>query len=74
VRSRSADAPTSTSAARRTITTIAGTGQTGFSGEHGPATKMELYDPGQLTVDNRGLLCFTDYFNHRVWALRYRDK
>jgi sugar lactone lactonase YvrE len=57
-----------------TITTIAGTGQTGFSGDHGPATRMKLHDQGHLTVDNRGLLYFTDYFNRRVWALRYRDK
>jgi hypothetical protein len=35
---------------------------------------MKLRDPGQLTVDNRGLLYITDYFNHRVWALRYRDE
>jgi sugar lactone lactonase YvrE len=57
-----------------TITTIAGTGAIGYSGDSGRATKMKLYDPGQLTVDNRGLLYITDYFNHRVWALRYRDR
>jgi sugar lactone lactonase YvrE len=57
-----------------TITTIAGTGQAGFVDDHGLAIKMKLHDPGQLTVDNQGLLYFTDYFNHRVWALRYRDK
>jgi sugar lactone lactonase YvrE len=55
-----------------TIRTIAGTGESGFSGDHGRAVKMKLHDPGHLTVDNRGLLYFTDYFNHRVWALRYR--
>jgi len=57
-----------------TITTIAGTGEAGFSDDHGQATKMKLHDPGQLTIDDRGLLYFTDYFNHRVWALRYREE
>jgi sugar lactone lactonase YvrE len=54
-----------------TISTIAGSGETGFSSDHGVARKMKLHDPGQLTVDEQGLLYFTDYFNHRVWALRY---
>jgi len=56
-----------------TITTIAGSGDTGFSGDHGLARRMKLHDPGQLMVDERGLLYFTDYFNHRVWALRYHN-
>ena len=55
-----------------TISTIAGTGESGFSGDQGAARKMKLNDPGHLTVDTRGSLYFTDYFNHRVWALRYR--
>jgi sugar lactone lactonase YvrE len=57
-----------------TIITIAGTGEAGFSRDHGEATKMKLHDPGHLTVDNHGLLYFTDYFNHRVWALRYLNR
>jgi|SRR5215217_3843102 len=55
------------------MTTIAGTGVPGFSGNSGRAAKMKLHDPGHLTVDGHGLLYITDYFNHRVWAVRYRD-
>ena len=45
-----------------------------FSDDNGRATNMKLYDPGHLTVDNQGLLHITDYFNHRVWAVRYRNQ
>ena len=34
---------------------------------------MKLFDPGHMTVDNQGLLYIADYFNRRVWAVRYRD-
>jgi hypothetical protein len=40
----------------------------------GHATNMKLYDPGHQTVDNQGLLYITDYFNHRAWAVRYRNQ
>jgi sugar lactone lactonase YvrE len=56
------------------ITTVAGTGETGFSGDRGTATKLKLFDPGNLLVDDHGLLYITDYFNQRVWALRYNDQ
>jgi sugar lactone lactonase YvrE len=59
---------------RGKITTVAGTDEAGFSATSGRAIDMKLHDPGNLTVDNRGLLYFTDYFNHRVWAVRYRKE
>ncbi len=57
-----------------TITTIAGTGEAGFSDDHGKATKLMLHDPGHLLADDSGILYITDYFNQRVWALRYEDQ
>jgi hypothetical protein len=56
-----------------TITTIAGTGEPGFTTERGTATELQLFDPGNLLTAEPGLLYITDYFNHRVWLVRYRD-
>jgi DNA-binding beta-propeller fold protein YncE len=56
-----------------TITTIAGTGEPGFTTDRGTATELELFDPGNLLTAEPGLLYITDYFNHRVWLVRYRD-
>ncbi len=36
------------------ITTIAGTGTTGFSGDNGPATSAEMYRPEDVAVDSAG--------------------
>jgi hypothetical protein len=49
-----------------TITTIAGTGRQGFSGDGGPATSARLHDPVGLGVDGRGDLYITDNGNNRV--------
>ena len=37
------------------ITTIAGTGQTGFSGDDGPATSATFYLPNGVAVDSSGI-------------------
>lgn len=42
------------------ITTIAGNGQSGFSGDNGPATAATLSYPLALTFDGAGNLVFTD--------------
>lgn len=48
------------------ISTIAGTGAAGFSGDGGPATKAKLSRPHSITLDNQGNLYICDIGNHRV--------
>ena len=48
------------------ITTIAGTGSAGFSGDGGPATKAMLDNPQDVAVDARGNVYVSDSNNHRV--------
>jgi sugar lactone lactonase YvrE len=52
------------------ITTIAGSGSQGFSGDGGPATaatfNVGVYDAGGLAVDSRGNVYLADTFNHRI--------
>ena len=48
------------------ITTIAGTGTPGFSGDGGPATSAELSYPLGLAVDANGNLYFADFRNERI--------
>jgi hypothetical protein len=49
-----------------TITTFAGTGEYGFSGDGGPATKARLYSPYAVAVDRDGNLYIGDGFNYRI--------
>ncbi|MFI9722980.1 RICIN domain-containing protein [Streptomyces sp. NPDC052396] len=48
------------------ISTVAGTGTAGFSGDGGLATAAQLNYPIGLAVDGAGDLYITDYANHRV--------
>ncbi len=48
------------------ITTIAGNGAAGFSGDGGPATQATLDAPFGLVIDTRGIIYFTDALNQRV--------
>lgn len=48
------------------ITTYAGNGVAGFSGDGGPAVAAELNMPWHLTMDANGVLYFCDRDNHRV--------
>ena len=48
------------------ITNIAGTGQAGYSGDGGPATKAMLNQPHELQFDREGNLYFTDMRNHAI--------
>ncbi len=49
-----------------TISTIAGNGTEGFSGDGGPATLASLLKPWDVTVDQEGNIYIADTFNHRI--------
>jgi hypothetical protein len=48
------------------ITTYAGNGTAGYSGDGGPATAAKISISGQITFDASGNLYFADIFNYRV--------
>ena len=48
------------------ITTVAGTGEAGFSGDGGPATNARLSSPHSITFDRKDRLLICDIGNHRV--------
>jgi len=48
------------------ITTIAGTGSAGYSGDGGPARSARLFVPGWVAVDNNGNLYIADTYNNRI--------
>jgi uncharacterized protein (TIGR03437 family) len=48
------------------ITTVAGTGTGGFSGDGGPATSAQLYNPNGVVLDGSGNLYFSDFSNNRI--------
>ncbi|OLZ64762.1 hypothetical protein AV521_34400 [Streptomyces sp. IMTB 2501] len=48
------------------ISTVAGTGTRGSSGDGGPAVSAQLNCPREVAVDSRGVLYISDYNNHRI--------
>ena len=48
------------------ITTVAGNGTTGFSGDGGPATKAALGSAYSVTLDGAGNVYISDFANHRI--------
>jgi sugar lactone lactonase YvrE len=52
--------------ATNVITTVAGTGDVGFSGDGGQATAADLYDPWGVLLDSAGNLYITDFGNQRI--------
>lgn len=48
------------------ITTIAGTGKPGFSGDGGPARKAQLNGPTTVGIDGEGNVYISDLENHRI--------
>jgi sugar lactone lactonase YvrE len=51
---------------RGIITTIAGTGKPGFSGDKGPATEAQLSAPTGLAIDASGAIYVADGGNYRI--------
>src|SRR5439155_19555376 len=48
------------------ISTFAGTGVAGFSGDGGPATSAQLRQPHSIAIDAKGRLLICDIGNHRT--------
>lgn len=48
------------------ISTVAGTGEAGFSGDGGPATNAQLRQPHSIAFDPQGRLLICDIGNHRI--------
>ena len=45
------------------ISTVAGTGQEGYSGDGGPATRADLHDPYEVRFDSDGNMYFVEMLN-----------
>ncbi len=52
--------------ATKIVTTVAGTGTAGFSGDGGPAVKAQLAQPHSIAFDPAGRIMICDIRNHRV--------
>lgn len=48
------------------ISTVAGTGKEGFSGDGGPATEAQMRQPHSIGFDRAGDLYICDILNHRI--------
>lgn len=48
------------------MTTVAGNGGRGYSGDGGPATATSLYNPYAVALDGSGSLYIADFLNYRV--------
>src|SRR5579883_438001 len=51
------------------ITTVAGNGRAGFSGDGGPGTSAQLYSPSGIALDGAGNLYIADFSNRRIRKL-----
>jgi sugar lactone lactonase YvrE len=57
----------------RIVTTVAGTGEAGFSGDGGPASLAQLRQPHSIAFDAQGNLLICDIGNGRVRGVNMRD-
>lgn len=55
------------------VSTVAGTGEAGFSGDGGPATAARLRQPHSIAFDARGDLLICDIGNSRVRRIDFRS-
>jgi streptogramin lyase len=53
----------------RVISTVAGTGKAGFSGDGGPGTQAVLNQPHSIFLDRDGTMLICDIGNHRIRRL-----
>lgn len=53
------------------ISTFAGTGAPGFSGDGGPAARAQLRQPHSIAVDRKGRLLICDVGNHRIRQVEF---
>jgi sugar lactone lactonase YvrE len=60
--------------AKRVITTIAGTGEAGYSGDGGPGTEGEISNPYGVTLGPDGALYFCEVDNYCIRRLDLRTK
>jgi serine/threonine protein kinase, bacterial len=54
------------------IVSVAGTGEGGFSGDGGPATKAQFQNPRDIAFDSLGNLFVTDRGNNRIRKIDYQ--
>ena len=55
------------------ITTVAGTGTSGFSGDDGPPTDAQLYQPQGVLTPGGGILYIADTSNNRIRKVTLDD-
>ncbi len=55
------------------VSTVAGTGEAGFSGDAGPASRAQLRQPHSIALDADGNLLICDIGNHRVRRVNMAD-
>jgi hypothetical protein len=55
------------------ISTVAGNGTAGYTGDGGPATSAQLYSPTGLGLDAAGNLFITDYSNGVIRVVAFAD-
>src|ERR1051326_3715900 len=58
--------PFSAAYSQNIISSMAGTGFPGFTGDGGPASTAQLYTPQNAAVDSAGTVYFSDNNNHRI--------
>jgi hypothetical protein len=57
----------------QTFTVLAGSGAPGYSGDGGPATAAELYEPQAVAITTAGDLVIADMYNNRFWRVSDRS-
>ncbi len=63
---RASNAPTPSPHSISVITTLAGTGSAGYSGDDGQASSATINHPVGIDIDSSGNVYFSDFSNNRV--------